>query len=123
MSVHQKIDQIAEEFEAAWQTGQSPSSTDFAGRIEPLHRQQLLATLIPLDILFIRQRQTPVTADSYSALGAEAIEIASAELARKSNESGFEETIARAPSEPISDDSFSGNASVLDEEKHCHGQT
>jgi serine/threonine-protein kinase len=49
MSVARNIDRICDEFEAAWQAGQSPDVEHYVERIDAEHREALRAVLLPLD--------------------------------------------------------------------------
>ncbi len=80
MSINRDIDRIADEFESAWQAGQSPGVADFANRVDIEHREKLLAVLIPLDITFQRQSDSVANVEDYAALGDHAIAIARREL-------------------------------------------
>lgn len=46
------IDEIADEFEAAWLAGQVPKVEDFVAKIDEEHRPALLAALMPLDLTY-----------------------------------------------------------------------
>ncbi len=80
MSINQQIDQIADEFEAAWQAGESPKVADYLARVGHRDAVQLLKVLIPLDVTYHRHQDAIATPDDYSALGTQAVEIARREL-------------------------------------------
>ncbi len=52
MTPAQDIDRICDEFEAAWQSGQSPDVDAYLVKIEEPHRPALLAALMPLDLTY-----------------------------------------------------------------------
>ena len=113
MSINQQINQIAEEFSNAWESDRSPSMADFVNRVDASHRQQILQALIPLDIKFLRQRNQPITSDTYAEFGPEAVEIANREISSKTNESDADGTLMFEAQQSPNDDEFTVNQSVL----------
>jgi len=113
MTVEREIERIVDEFEAAWQAGEPARIADDADRVDAQHRQRLLDVLIPLDVTLLRGRDVVPNESGYAGLGNHAVEIVRRELAFVRSDSGFDETMAASPLESLSDDSFSGNDSVL----------
>ena len=118
MFSNQEINRITEEFTKALESGQSPRIAAFVDQVDPLHRQQVLQALIPLDVKFLRLKNQLITAEDYAEFGAEAVEIARREIARgeissQPSDFDFDETGMFVSKQSLSDDSFSVNESVL----------
>lgn len=67
-SLAQRVDQVCDRFEAAWQAGQRPRLIDYLGdALEPEH-DLLVCELIALDIAYRQQGGEVPRADDYLAL-------------------------------------------------------
>ena len=115
MTISQQINQIANKFTKAYESGQSPSIADFVNRIDAKHRQQLLQALIPLDIKFHQQQNQPVSSNAYAEFGVEAVEIARHEISSSTigPESDADGTLMFEAQQSQKDDEFIVNQSVL----------
>lgn len=75
-----QIDRIADEFEAAWQSGRTPTLADFLSRVDRSDVAALIAALVPLDMTYQRRSGGSPRPESYDALGEHAVAVARREL-------------------------------------------
>ena len=105
MNEPDNLNLICDQFEDVYLAGQTPQIAGFMERVAPEQKSALLSMLLPVDIEFNIMRKAVVSADNYSSLGREAVELAEKIIAAKPKvaplSQGNPEGNRSAPTDPL----------------------
>lgn len=76
MGISSQNDRIVGEFEAAWQSGRTPSLAEFLSRVDRSNADALIDALVPLDINYRLRSGVSPQPESYNVLGERAVAVA-----------------------------------------------